>query len=408
MREEGLQMQMRCFDEAEIEALRQVIESQSLWRGTEGNFVARFEDEMARHLGRKFVYAVNSGTSANEASVAGLGLDVGDEVICPATAPIFVSLPVFAAGCIPVFADVDPRTLIISPQGIEERISKRTKAVVVVHLFGQPAPMDEILAVAKKHGLKVIEDCAQCYDGYCKDKKVGTFGDVACFSLQQSKHITCGEGGFIATDDPEIYKRAVLYSNAGMPWFRYGLEAPKTEPVDDIPTRGHFAFGHNHRMSELQGAVALVQLSKIEKFNEVRRRLVEIIEEELRDCDGLLLAHRYPDTVPNYWTYPVQIDRERINLTAAQLAQRCREREGISIGFYHEVNYLEVVFQRAQAQRRTPFGYPLPEHVQYRVGLCPNAEDAAKRTLLFFVHHSVDPENIRRQAVALKKTVKAL
>jgi perosamine synthetase len=108
-------MSLRCFDDAEIEALKQVIESQSLWRGMEGNFVAWFEDAMAKHLGRRFVHAVNSGTSANEASVAGLGLDVGDEVIYPATAPIFVSLPVFAAGCIPIFADVGLRTLTVSP-----------------------------------------------------------------------------------------------------------------------------------------------------------------------------------------------------------------------------------------------------------------------------------------------------
>lgn len=401
-------MFLRCFDDAEIDALRQVIESQSLWRGMEGNFVARFEDEMAKHLGRRFVHAVNSGTSANEASVAGLGLDVGDEVICSATAPIFASLPVFAAGCIPVFADVDPRTLIISPKGIEERISERTKAVVVVYLFGQPAPMDEIMAVANKYGLKVIEDCAQCYDGYYKGRKVGTFGDVACFSLQQSKHITSGEGGFIATDDPEIYKRAVLYSNAGMPWFRYGLEPLKPEEVGGIPTRGHFSFGHNHRMSELQGAVALVQLSKIEKFNEARRKLVQIIEEELSGCEGILLAHRYPDTVPNYWAYPIQINTEAINLTAKEFSRICYEREGISVGYYHEVNYLEFVFQKAQAERRTPFGYPLPEHVEYRLGMCPNAEEAAKRTLVILTHHATDPEKIRTQARAIRRTAESL
>lgn len=398
-------MTIKCFGDEELANLSEVILSGELWRGVSGNFVARFEDAMAKHLGRRFVYAVNSGTSANEASVAGLGLDVGDEVICPATAPIFVSLPVFAAGCIPVFADVDPRTLIISSEGIEKCISERTKAVVVVHLFGQPAPMDEILQVARKHNLKVIEDCAQAYDCYFKGKKAGTFGDVACFSLQQSKHITSGEGGFIATDDPEIAKRAVLYSNAGMPWFRYGLEAPKPEPIGGIPTRGHFAFGHNHRMSELQGAIALAQLSKIEQFNAARKRLVEIIEDELRDCPSILLAHRYPDTEPNYWTYPVQLNPKETSLTAIEVHRRCLEEEGTAPGYYHEVNYLEWVFQEAERKRQTPFGFLLPEHVHYQLGLCPNAEDAAKRTLLFFTHHSREPDSVRRQAQALRKVM---
>lgn len=399
---------LRCFGEEELTNLREVIERGELWRGTEGYFVARFEDAMAKHLGRRFVHAVNSGTSANEASVAGLGLEPGDEVIVPATAPIFVSLPVFATGCIPVFADVDPRTLIISPEGIEACISERTRAVVVVHLFGQPAPMDEILLVARKHNLKVIEDCAQAYDGYCKGKKTGTFGDVACFSLQQSKHITSGEGGFIATDDPEIYKRAVLYSNAGMAWFRYGLEAQKPEVVNGIPTRGHFAFGHNHRMSELQGAIALAQLSKIERFNAARKRLVEIIESELGDCPGILLAHRYPETEPNYWTYPVQINPDETSLTAMEVHRFCMEEGGTAPGYYHEVNYLEAVFQEAERKRQTPFGLPLPDHVRYRLGLCPNAEDAAKRTLLFFTHHALDPERVRRQTRALRKVMEKL
>lgn len=398
-------MSLSCFGEEERTNLREVIASGELWRSTKGHFVARFEETMSQHLGRRYVHAVSSGTSANEAAVAGLGLEPGDEVICPATAPIFVSLPVFAAGCIPVFADVDPRTLIISPEGIEARIGERTKAVVVVHHFGQPAPMDDILQVARRHSLKVVEDCAQAYDCTYKGRKAGTLGDVACFSLQQSKHITSGEGGFIATDDPEVYKRAVLYSNAGMPWFLYDLEPPSPEPIGGIPTRGHFAFGHNHRMSELQGAVALAQLSKIRRFNAARKRLVEAIEDELRDCPGVLLAHRYADTEPNYWQYPVQLDPEQTALTAAEVHRLCLEEEGTGVGYYQEVNYLEQVFQEAERTRRTPFGYPLPEYLHYRPGSCPKAEDAAKRTLLFFVHHACDPEELRQQASALRRTM---
>lgn len=378
-------MSERCFGENELTYLREVIESQELWRGTEGNFVARFEDAFAEHLGRKYVLGVTSGTCANETVLAGLGLEPGDEVICPATAPIFVSIPIVSIGCVPVFADVDPRTLIISPEGIKERITPKTRAVVVVHLFGQPGPMDEIMAVAREHDLKVVEDCAQAFDCYYKDKKAGAIGDVTCFSLQQSKHITSGEGGIVATDDPEIYKRAVLYSNCGMPWYRHGLEAPKAEPLAGLRTRGHFAFGHNYRMSELQGAIALAQLEKIDRFNARRRELTAIVEDELRDVSGLELAYVYPDTQPNYWFYPIRVPE--------------------NLGTYAEVNYLEVVYQDMQRQRRTSVGYPLPDYVQYEPGICPDAEAAAKRFRSIWVHPSVGEEDVRKAAQSVRDAV---
>jgi perosamine synthetase len=396
---------MRCFDEEELVNLQEVLESGELWRGARGNFVLRFEEAIGKHIGRSYIHAVNSGTSANEGAVFGLGLEPGDEVICPATVPMFVSLPVFAAGCIPIFADVDPRTLIISPEGIEACITDKTKAVVVVHLFGQPAPMDDIIQVAQKHNLKIVEDCAQAYDCYYKGKRAGNFGDVTCFSLQQSKHITCGEGGFVATDDPEIYKRVAMYSNSGMAWYHFGLEMLRSEPIDGIPTRGHFTFGHDHRISELQGAVALAQLKKIGKFNEARKQLVKIIEDELSGCSAILLAHRTPDMKPNYWAYPVQLNQEVIPLKATEISRLCYEETGIGVGSYGEINYLEHIYQKIERERRTPFGLPLPEYLHYQLGSCPNAEDAAKHTLTISTHHSADPEGIRKQAQALRSTV---
>jgi dTDP-4-amino-4,6-dideoxygalactose transaminase len=286
---------------------------------------------------------------------------------------------------VPVFADSDPRTMIISPEGIKARITKKTRAVVVVHLFGQPAPMDEILAVTRPHNLKVVEDCAQAFDCYYKGRKAGTIGDAVCFSLQQSKHITSGEGGIVATDDPEIYKRMVLYSNCGMPWYQYGLTPPKPERVAGLPTRGHFAFGHNYRMSELQGAVMLAQLPKMDQFNAQRRLLVDIIESELRGVPGIELAHVYPGTKPNYWAYPVRVPAP--------------------LGRYAEINYLEVVYQQMQQKRRTSVGYPLPDYVQYVPGSCPNAEAAAKRLCTIGTGPLTDPEAIRKSAQSIREMV---
>jgi dTDP-4-amino-4,6-dideoxygalactose transaminase len=378
-------MSKQCFGREEMAALQEAIESQDLCRAFREGRASRFERAFSKHLGRRYVLGLNSGTSANETAYASLGLQPGDEMICPGSAPIFVSLPVVAIGCVPVFADVDPRTMIISPEGIEACITPRTRAVVVVHLFGQPAPMDEILAVARRHGLKIVEDCAQAYDAYHKGRKTGTLGDVACFSLQQSKHITSGEGGIVATDCPECYKRAWLYSNCGMPWYEFGLKGPEPEPLAGFLTRGHFAFGHNYRMGDLQAAVATVQLGKIDAFNAARRELVEVIEEELRGAPGIELAHVYPDTQPNYWTYPVRVPAPK--------------------GTYNELNYLEVVFQEMQQSRRTSLGCPLPDYVQYQPGICPNAERAAKRFRFIFTHHATDLEEARKAARRLREEV---
>ncbi|NCO34330.1 MAG: DegT/DnrJ/EryC1/StrS family aminotransferase [Armatimonadetes bacterium] len=376
---------MRCFGKQEIAYLTEVIDSQELWRGAKGNFVYRFEQAFGKHLGRQYVLGVASGTCANETALAGLGLQPGDEVICPSTAPIFVSLPVVSIGCVPVFAEVDPRTLIISPEGIEERITEKTRAVVVVHLFGQPAPMDEILAVTRKHNLNVVEDCAQAFDCHYKGRKAGTLGDATCFSLQQSKHITSGEGGIVATDDAETYKRMVLFATAGMAWYQYDLDKPTAEPLAGLRTRGHYAFGHNYRMSELQGAVALAQLEKIDALSAQRQALVDIIEGELRDVAGVDLAFRYPDTRPNYWAYPLRVP-ERYSA-------------------YAEINYLEVVYQEMERTRQTSLGIPLPDYVHYCPGACPRSEVAAQRFRPMMVHPAAEPEAVGQAARELRDAI---
>jgi perosamine synthetase len=389
-------MAFQQFGAEEIEALTQVVESQELWRGLgEGNYASRLEDAFAKHTGRDYVLGVNSGTSANETALAGCGLEPGDEVIVPPCSFIASSLAAVALGAVPVFADVDPGNLIITAEAIEAAITPKAKAVVVVHLWGIPADMAPILEVAAKHGLKVVEDCAQAYDAYYRNRMVGTFGDVTCYSLQQSKHITSGEGGLVTTNDPEAYRRAYLYANCGMPWYRYGLERPQPTDVGSVATRGHFGYGHNYRMTELQAAVALTQLARIDTFNARRAENVAAVEEELRSVPGLRLAHTYPDTQPNYWYYPLSLDPEYTSLTTKE----------VGLSRYAEVNYLEVVFQEMQRRRATSVGYPLPGYVQYAPGLCPQAEAAATRLTALSIHSSREPQECRADAHRIAEKV---
>lgn len=391
----------RQFGDEELENLREVLQSRALWRGEEGAFASRFEDDFRAWLGRDYALAVSSGTAANEAALAGCGIGPGDEVICPPCSFIASSMSIVALGAVPVFADIDPRTFIITAAAIEAAITPNAKAVVVVHLSGQPAEMAPILEVARKHNLVVVEDCAQAYGPTYRGSKVGTFGDCACFSLQQSKHITSGEGGIIATNDPEVYKRAMLYANCGMPWYRYGLERPIAEPVAGMRTRGHFGFGHNYRMTELQGAVAVEQLARIEQFNESRRGLAGIAREALGEVAGLRLPTIYPDTDPIHWTVLVQLEQMPVEELNAKLAEA-----GVGgVGAYSEINYLEAVYQQMSRERRTSMGCPLPEYVSYAPGTCPEAEAAATRTFSLWTHHTVDPDAFRAQVEAISRIV---
>lgn len=373
------------FGRLESTAASAVLASGQLWRGngpnwgrppgsSGGSVADRLEDAFARRLNLPYVHAVNSGTSANEAAIASLGLQPGDEVICPAVGPIFVSMAVIALGCIPVFADVDQETLLLDPNCVEQAISDKTRAIVAVHLWGTPAPMRQILEIARRAGLSVVEDCAQAFGTFIGTSRVGTFGDACCFSLQQSKHISSGEGGLVALKSPEAYARAVLYSNSGIPSFRFGVPVPKDSLGAGI--RGHMGFGHNHRISELQAAIALAQLSRIDEFIARRAENVSLIDTWVREkrSPSVRVPPTFPGCSISYWKYPLSV------------------RPGG--GTYTEIAYREPVFREMNKNRFTPLGVSIGEHVRYDLGSCPRAEAGASRIRPVSVHHALTADQL--------------
>ncbi|MFC4853980.1 DegT/DnrJ/EryC1/StrS family aminotransferase [Actinophytocola glycyrrhizae] len=375
------------FGPLEMAAVSQVLSSGQLWRGNgagwgserEWSDVAvadRLEDAVADKLGVHYVHAVNSGTSANEAAIASLGLAPGDEVICPAVSPVFVPFSILAAGCVPVFADVDPESLLVDANTIEAAISGGTRAAVVVHIWGMPAPMSSIMAMAERTGLKIVEDCAQGFGTKISGKPVGSFGDASCWSFQQSKHISCGEGGFFVSKSAEGYARGVLYSNAGIPNFRFNVDGFRPDNVAP-EARGHVQFGHNHRISELQAAVAIAQLSRIEEFNRRRAELVKLVVAHLeqRGNTTLRVPAVLPDSKVSYWRYPILVPAGR--------------------GTFKGVSYLEPVFTQMHKERVTPFGVPIPEYVGYGRGECPGAELGVSQTRAVPIHHGLTDRELR-------------
>ena len=172
-----------------------------------------FEAKFAQYHGLRYGLAHNTGTASLQAAMFGIGLGVGDELICPSITYWASGLPAMSLGATVVFAEIDPKTLCIDPKDFERRITPRTKAVVVVHYCSYPAPMDEIMAIARKHNVKVIEDVSHAQGGYYKGKMLGTFGDVAAMSLMSGKSFAIGEGGILVTDSEEIYQRAMLWGH---------------------------------------------------------------------------------------------------------------------------------------------------------------------------------------------------
>ncbi len=364
-----------------------------------GYYITEFQDKFAARMKLKHALAVNSGTSALEAAMAGCEIGPGDEVIVTGKSFIASSISVVAMGAVPVFADVDPRNGCLDPTDVGRKVTEHTKAIMPVHIYGQPADMDPIMEIAGKHDLFVIEDAAEAYDAFYKGRLAGTIGDVAAYSLQQTKHFTTGEGGIVVTNDSDIFSKAATFTNVGA---IRGAKKPE-------PDFHFFSFGHNYRMGQLQAAVGLAQLSKIETFNARRQHLVDILSKELGAVPGIHLPYVYPETVPSYWGYHIVID-EKVNLLAEEVVRLCKEEEQTELwlenAFWHRTpSYLEPVFREMNVKRRTSLGTVLPDYVRYERGICPKLENVAPRSIVIPVHHGIQPEVIAAQAVAIRKVV---
>jgi 8-amino-3,8-dideoxy-alpha-D-manno-octulosonate transaminase len=276
------------FDECENQALMEVMETGSpfrYWGPGKPTKVLRFEEGFAKHMGTRFALGVTSGTAALDCAITGLGVGPGDEVIVPAYTWWSDYTCVIQAGALPVFADID-RTLNIDPEDFERKITPRTKAVIAVHLLGGPCDMDPIMDIARKKGVAVLEDFAQCVGGSYHGKKLGSMGNVGICSFQINKVMTSGEGGAVITSDPLIYERAARFHDMGTIRQLF-LDRSGPSQVETFA-------GENFRMSELTGAVLGAQLTKLDTMLGHLRRNAGAIYDGIKDIPGIRLRHR-PD-----------------------------------------------------------------------------------------------------------------
>jgi dTDP-4-amino-4,6-dideoxygalactose transaminase len=246
----------------------------------------QFEKEFAVWQGRTYALAHNTGTAALQCAMFGCEIGVGDEIICPSVTYWASALQVFALGGTVVFAEINPDTLCLDPNDIVHRISPRTKAIMVVHYMGHPADMDPIMAIAKQHNLKVIEDVSHAQGGRYKGRMLGTFGDVAAMSLMSGKSLAIGEAGMLATDDRRIYERAIAFGHYER--FNEQIQDPELRPYRGLPLGGH-----KYRMHQMSSAVGRVQLKYYDERAAEIRRAMNYFWDLLEGVPGLR-AHRTP------------------------------------------------------------------------------------------------------------------
>lgn len=356
----------RTLGAAEEEAVLAVMRSAKL-NSTVGMETRGLERDFAEYYGVGHAVASGSGTSAIHLAVAAVDPDPGDEIITTGLSDAGTVLPILAQNAVPVFADVDPRTGNLDVESVRALISDRTRAIVAVHLFGCPAPVAELRALADAHGIVLIEDCAQAYltrtgpDGAL----AGTVGHIGCFSLQQSKHITAGDGGLTITDDDHLGRRARLFADKAWP--------------RDTGERTHLFLGLNYRMTELQSAIARIQLTKLSDVVERRQQTGQELAAALAELPGL---DPPPTQGHSYWQFPVFVDEQAAGGDAFRYAEALAA-EGIPAtgGYITRPLYLTPVL--AEARTYGSSGYPLEQARQeFAPGLCPVTESLINGRLL--------------------------
>lgn len=282
------------------------------WISSEGPFIRQFEERLAGRVGRAYGAAVANGSAALDVAVAALGLGKGDEVILPTFTIISCAASVVRAGATPVLVDSDPDTWNMDPAQVEKKITSRTRAVMVVHIYGLPVDMAPLLEIARRHDLRIIEDAAEMHGQTYRGKPCGSFGDLSAFSFYANKHITAGEGGMVLTDDLRLAERCRSLRNLCF--------IPEKRFV-------HEELGWNYRMTNMQAALGLAQLEQLDGFVQRKRKMGAFYTEQLRDVRGIQLPLPETEYAENiYWVYGIVLNDD-VPFDAADAVTRLSARK---------------------------------------------------------------------------------
>jgi len=393
-----------------LEYLREVVEY-GFGNSSGPDFVGRFERAFAERFGVAYAVAHCNGTATMHSGLGAAGVKPGDEVIVPPLTAAATAICVLHQGAIPVFADIDPHTFNIDPESIRQRITPLTRAIIPVGLYGLSADMDPIMELAREHDLAVIEDNAQCFLGTYKGRLAGTNGHMASFSFQASKHLSCGDGGIIITDDEPLAAAIRKFCCLG---FRTvgaatGGIMPKEQRGAPDSIR-HDSLGWNYRMSDLQAAVALEQTERIDELVGLRMKIGGIYQEAVADCNWLIPQVTPEGCVNSYWTFVCRFEADQAGCSWEEFRQQFYRLGGDFLYGAWQLTYNEPVFRERQFLGGF---FPVDSDLykgtyrDYGPGLCPVAESIQPKLMQFKANY-MDIEQGQHQASILRKTIESI
>lgn len=384
------------FGAEELRELGEALEQNTLfyWSGTK---VKAFAAKFAAMYGMKRCVTVSSGTAAIHTALGALGVAPGDEVITSPITDMGTLIGILYQNAVPVFADLDPHTYNLTAETLAARITPKTKAFIVVHLAGNAADMDPILELARRHGIRVVEDCAQSYLCYNKGRLAGTLGDIGCFSLNDFKHISAGDGGMLVMNDEDLYYRAFRFADKN--YDRFSKERGAMRRIESLAS--------NYRMTELQGAVGLAQLDRLRGICEKRSRYGDQLTQSIRGLPGI-----DPPAVPeggksSYWFYMFRVKEKEAGVSRDEFS-RALAAEGIpnSPGYIPGCVYEYDLFQNRSAFPGSEIPFNInhtSDEIRYEKGLCPVAEDILRTAIQVSISQFYTEQDMREMADAIRK-----
>lgn len=381
------------FGALEKKYLNEVIDSGNLFY-VNGEKTKNLIKAIQKYFNIQHAAVMSSGTAAIHAAVAALELPPGSEVITTPITDMGTVIGVLYQNLIPIFADLDPNTYNMTAETIRKVITSRTKAIIVVHLAGNPAEMQEIITLAKEKNLRVIEDCAQSYGAKYKGKKIGTMGDIGCYSLNAYKHISCGDGGFIITDSEELWVKTVNYADKYYDRLNTGERLVHLAP--------------NYRFTELQAAVALAQFSKVDEFVEIHHNLGKIWNDGISDLPGIIPHLVKPENFCSYWFSMLRVEPKVLGVTREAFVKMLNsEKIEASAGYIPHVLYMEPLFANKSffPGNIWPVEKLLDTPIKYTKGLCPVAEEILETAVKIPINIHINSEEIRKKAENFRKIV---